>query len=271
VIAFNAKGVVVGSKLTDSSAQNAIRGNSIFGDTGLGIDLGNNGVTPNDQKDPDVGPNLLQNFPELAAAQLASRGVKVTGTLNSIPNQTYRVEFFASANGNSSGYGEGQTFLGFQDVTTDADGNATIDVTLSGASAGQVITATATDTNGNTSEFSRWIRATQPVPQSTALASPPAPGGTVSLTSPNGPGPQLVAVAFRQNGVARVRLQDAATGRVLALWTPFRGYRGRLRLQRRDVNGDGAADVVVRALIDGRLRTRVYDASTLTPLSGGTR
>ncbi len=59
VIAFNAKGVVVGSNLTDNSVQNAVLGNSIFGNTGLGIDLGNNGVTPNDQKDPDVGPNLL--------------------------------------------------------------------------------------------------------------------------------------------------------------------------------------------------------------------
>jgi parallel beta-helix repeat protein len=271
VIAFNAKGVVVGSNLTDNSVQNAVLGNSIFDNTVLGIDLGNNGVTPNDMQDPDIGPNLLQNFPTLTGAQMDGTNVRVTGTLNSIPKQTFRVEFFASDSGAPSGFGQGKTFLGFQDVATDASGNGTIDVTLTGVTAGQVITATATDANGNTSEFSGWIPATQPVLRSLPPASPPAPDGTASPTSPSGPGPQLVAVAFQKNGVARVRVQDAATGRVLALWTPFPGHRGKLRLQRRDVNGDGAADVVVQALINGRLRTRAYDARSLTPLSGGTR
>jgi hypothetical protein len=44
-------------------------------------------------------------------------------------------------------------------VTTDAGGDAAIDVVLSGVTlpAGQVVTATATDANGNTSEFSQRI------------------------------------------------------------------------------------------------------------------
>ena len=47
------------------SVENTIRSNSIFGNGGLGIDLGTSGVTPNDPDDPDSGPNDLQNFPVL--------------------------------------------------------------------------------------------------------------------------------------------------------------------------------------------------------------
>ena len=46
-----------------SGTGRTIRGNSIFGNGGLGIDLLNDGVTPNDLGDPDIGPNNLQNFP----------------------------------------------------------------------------------------------------------------------------------------------------------------------------------------------------------------
>src|SRR5262249_38218093 len=72
VIAFNAKGVVIGNHpITDNSVQNRVLGNSIFGNTlGLGIDLGNDGVTQNDPQDPDIGPNLRQNFPTLTQAQV---------------------------------------------------------------------------------------------------------------------------------------------------------------------------------------------------------
>ena len=50
----------------------AVRGNSIDGNGGLGIDLdatgGTLGVTPNDSGDGDAGPNGLQNFPVVASA-----------------------------------------------------------------------------------------------------------------------------------------------------------------------------------------------------------
>src|SRR5262249_45210497 len=79
---------------------------------------------------------------------------------------------------------------------------------------------------------------------------------------------EVVALPFRLNGVSRLRVLDA-TGAVRAVLTPFRGFRGRLRLQLRDVNGDGALDLVVRAVIHGKHKKKVYDGVTLAPLPPG--
>ncbi len=53
-----------------------------------------------------------------------------------------------------TGFGEGETFLGQKTVRTNRRGKAsfTFPTTLA---AGQVVTATATDASGNTSEFSQ--------------------------------------------------------------------------------------------------------------------
>src|SRR5262249_51259379 len=48
-----------------TSTGNRIRANGIFANRGLGIDLGGDGVTLNDPRDPDTGPNQLQNYPVL--------------------------------------------------------------------------------------------------------------------------------------------------------------------------------------------------------------
>jgi hypothetical protein len=88
-----------------------------------------------------------------------SNGVStgVRGSLNSSPGTAFTIEFFASPVCDGSGNGEGQTLLGATAVTTDGSGNAVIDVTLSAPSFGQVLTATATDAAGNTSEFSGCV------------------------------------------------------------------------------------------------------------------
>ena len=59
---------------------NTIRGNSIFSNGGIGIDLGGDGVTANDALDADNGPNQRQNYPIIvSAAPTAPSGTNVTG------------------------------------------------------------------------------------------------------------------------------------------------------------------------------------------------
>ncbi len=148
------------SALEPQNSGNAILGNSIFNNgllspaTRLGIDLvgtGNypadDGVTLNDSVDGDgdSGPNLLQNFPILSSATGDSVSTTIVGTLNSRADTLYRIEFFSNSTASASGHGEGQTFVGFTDVTTDETGNASFNATLMTAVPnGRFITATAT-------------------------------------------------------------------------------------------------------------------------------
>lgn len=159
IIAFCAGGP--GVALSDPvTTNNAIRGNSIFSNAGLGIDLGNDGVTPNDTNDADPGPNHLQNFPVITLAYGAGTSTTIVGHLNSSPNAGFWVDVYSNATTNSTGYGEGKTWLAATNVTTDASGNASFTLTsASGNYAGQYITATATANSGDTSEFAQAILA----------------------------------------------------------------------------------------------------------------
>lgn len=138
---------------------NAIRGNSIHSNSGLGIDLapwaaGAAGVSYNDLGDLDLGPNDYQNFPLLASVHSSVIGTTISGTLNSTPLTTFTLDFYANVAADPSGYGEGETYLGSANVTTDINGGVTFNVTVSGvAPVGQFISATATN-SGSTSEFS---------------------------------------------------------------------------------------------------------------------
>lgn len=130
---------------------NVILSNAIFSNDSLGIDLGLNGVTPNDPGDVDIGANTMQNFPVLTLATSGS----ITGTLNSTSNTVFILQFFANTACDTSGYGEGKNLVGSTTVTTDSNGECNFTATLSVPMAhGQSLTATATDSSGNTSEFS---------------------------------------------------------------------------------------------------------------------
>ncbi len=167
VIASNAgDGVNIGLNATDASTGNAVLSNAIDGNTGVGIDLGDDGVTP-DHSSPTTGviagaPNGDQNFPVLSSAVFVpdttdpNGTLTVSGSLAADPNTTYIVQFFANPTADPSGFGQGQTLLESLSVTTDASGNASLTGTFTTANlTGEFISATATDPNGNTSEFSQ--------------------------------------------------------------------------------------------------------------------
>ncbi len=150
VIAFNGEiGVTVGI-----STGNRVQGNSIFSNGGLGIDLDTTGATLNDVGDGDTGGNNLQNFPIVSGVTISGGGATLTGSLNSTANTAFRLEFFSSTRGHASGFGEGETFLGFSNVSTDASGNASYNVTFPVSDTARAFSVTATDPDGNTSEFS---------------------------------------------------------------------------------------------------------------------
>ncbi|HEV3443631.1 MAG TPA: DUF4214 domain-containing protein [Gemmataceae bacterium] len=152
-----------------SGTGNRISQNSIFADTGLPIDLGDDGYTANDSKGHS-GPNNYQNFPVITSTSMAGDHTTIIGTLNSTPATTFMLEFFASDQ-EPSGYVEGKTFLGSTPVTTDASGQASF--TFTGpASSGPLFTVTATDPSGNTSEF--W-QPERPAPQITGINPPVIP------------------------------------------------------------------------------------------------
>ena len=75
---------------------NQIKSNSIFSNGGLGIDLGPDGVTPNDPGDADSGPNDLQNFPVPSSATSSDNGTTIQGTLDSTPSTQFELEFFSA-------------------------------------------------------------------------------------------------------------------------------------------------------------------------------
>src|SRR5262249_49357131 len=107
-------------------------------------------------------------------------GTHITGVLNSTPSTTFDLDFYSNpaCASRPQEYLEGQDYIGSSQVTTDGSGNAAIDVTLPfTVEAGARISATATDPNGNTSEFSqRLIFSMSPA------SGPPAGGTSVTLT-----------------------------------------------------------------------------------------
>jgi hypothetical protein len=197
VIAFNTgDGLVIdGPALHDP-----IRLNSVFTNQGLGIDLLGRSASGapsddgaiNDPQDKDTGPNDLQNFPVLAQASSDNRGTTISGLLNSTPNSGFLLDFYESPADGSS-----QSYVGTAAVLTDANGNATFNVTLpTTVPSGWLLTATATTADtapyGDTSEFASPISVVGPPPVSVvSTAFHDATAGaayTASLSAKGGTG-----------------------------------------------------------------------------------
>jgi len=188
VVAFNVgAGVFVGS-----GTGNAIRGNSIFSNTGLGIDLAPPGVNPNDHCDADGGPNLGQNFPVLLSASSAGGTTTMQAALDSTANSSFTVDFYGSPRCDAQGLTAATRFLGSALVTTDASCVTTFQAVLSTPFPVRSVIATATDSTGNTSEFSACI----PVPASFYSVTPCRLIDTRGAPGPYG-GPALAAQTER--------------------------------------------------------------------------
>ncbi|HEX4481515.1 MAG TPA: right-handed parallel beta-helix repeat-containing protein [Rudaea sp.] len=158
-IADNPQGGIV---IKDTgTVHNKILSTRFYNNNGLAIDLGGDGVTPNDTDSvSNNGPNRLQNFPVLTAAGGTNTDGTVSGTLSSTTG-SYTIDLFVSSVCNASGYGEGSIEIGSGTVALSGS-SATFTIPVSGPflPSIRVITATATDSMNNTSEFSKCFNYT---------------------------------------------------------------------------------------------------------------
>jgi hypothetical protein len=173
-IAFNGgHGILISHGHHDTIYINSIHDNGL-----RGIALTETGGTPNDPLDADTGPggNDLQNFPVITTAVAMATQTVVKGSLNSLPGTAFTIYIYASPAADPSGAGEGQTYLGFATLTTDAAGDGLWSATLPAVPPGYAITATAggqVAATRNTSEFSPALVAADGVPPTVIAANFP--------------------------------------------------------------------------------------------------
>jgi titin len=150
-IANNPVGVWIRDPNSDG---NRITRNTTYSNSGLGIDLDPFWqVNLNDSGDGDSGANQQLNFPVISSARTTSVSGSACGSCT--------VEIFVAdstgpgtaAGPGSGAYGEGKQFLA--SVTASSSGSFSVAVS---ATSGQWLTATATDSAGNTSEFASNVR-----------------------------------------------------------------------------------------------------------------
>ena len=234
IIAFNANSLVVAGAgvRVDDGTGHSIRGNAIYSNNGLGIDLNPTGVTANDPLDPDAGANDLQNFPVLSSATQGGGVVAIQGNLNSTPNTAgFSLDFYDNSVCDASGNGEGERYLGSTTASTNANGDAPFLVTLPGVSSGHVITATATNPNDSTSEFSACATVTGVFPPAFPIAPDLNAGEQNSLSA-------------KLNAAVR----SAARGEVMATCGQLGAFRNEIEALRRARRLDTSAASALVAL-----------------------
>jgi CSLREA domain-containing protein len=193
VIANNGKDGVRVSSTGDFG--NLISQNEIFSNGALGINLGpdGDGVTPNNSAG-HTGPNLYQNFPLINFANPGDQNINfsIDGTGGTQP---FTIEFFVNSACDGTN-GEGKKFIG--STIVNSGGPYTFVPPIPFAN-GEVITATATDAGGNTSEFSVCKLAGPPAVSIDSVTLGEGQSGTtvftfnVTLSSPTS---QVVTVQY---------------------------------------------------------------------------
>jgi len=167
LIGYNvAQGVWIGI-----GRQNRTRQNYIYANGGLGIDLDAAGVLANDNDAAATTADFAnrgQNYPVLSNAIGGATGGHFSGVLTSSAGD-YRIDFYGTRGGCPAGDNrQGEYFIGtvaasITITVVGGNGSASIDADLRAQVnqalllGGDGITATATDSAGNTSEFSACI------------------------------------------------------------------------------------------------------------------
>lgn len=206
LIAGNGVGILASSFGGFGGLNNSFLGNSVYSNTGspisnLGIDLLGDtndfvtfttpGVTLNDADDSDVTSNHLMNFPVINSITSSNGQVTINYDLDINDAEAgatgYRVEFFANDAADPSGYGEGQTYLGYENVAGDVTGQSVTLTLPAGVEGNKFISATttmidnSTDGFGHTSEFGALVEGNL-VPTGSVT---PAPAATLASTGRN--------------------------------------------------------------------------------------
>jgi len=161
---------------------NIVAGNSIRGNTGQGITAEGPDATGNRFLNNFIdsngglgiqlsgGANNLQQPPALTSAISDGPSISMQGTLVGPAEKPFTLEFFANASPDPSGSGEGATFVGSTEAMTDVVGSASFTASfLADGPVGPFMTATATDSDGNTSEFSAALAVSAPANQAPVL------------------------------------------------------------------------------------------------------
>jgi CSLREA domain-containing protein len=149
-----------------------VRGNAIFDNDELGIDLYDDGVTAND----DAESIPYTNQPVIEAAMTQQGQTRVSGSVTLATADSGVVDVYGDAECDASGHGEGAVYLGSVDVGAGGGG---FELLLPASVAvGSAVSATATSSRG-TSEFSACatVETVEPVDLAVQLSSP---GTTVS-------------------------------------------------------------------------------------------
>jgi hypothetical protein len=146
-----------------SGSHNTIRTNDIHSNGKLGIDLGNDGITPNDPSDPDDGPNELQNFPQLtskptmdADGNITGWGGTIEGVLYSTPKMNFNIDLYTNDTCDEWN-GEGQSYRRSHRIYIGDSGRSDFEFDyepMNETEQEAFLSFTATDENFNTSEFS---------------------------------------------------------------------------------------------------------------------
>ncbi len=202
IIADN-QGIGVGLFNNDTPSdtiKNSLSENSIYGNTSSGISL--NSSANNGQ----AAPSLTS---AVTGTSTNPSGTTIVGKLLSAASTQYRIEYFASPSGGT----QGQSFIGSTSVTTNSSGSVTLTMALTsvGVPSGNVISATATDPNGNTSQFSSPVAVTGSPSGKIAqtitfppIANQPFNAGQVTLNAASTSGLPITYAVTAGSGLASV-------------------------------------------------------------------